>query len=171
MASRPAYRQPYDVRVWGMAFQLAWPVIWLFTRPFVWSYRVANRVFDFDKRGAVNNLKQLMEEVQSDCDELFRRYGGRIIPELSKGSASFDFATVVVEVRSLQLQATRDRGFTGWKITAPGSRYPWQPLDLVCQRFTALNRGPYSSFQLLRDHLPEIERLFANESWIPPIRP
>jgi hypothetical protein len=47
-----------------MAFQLAWPVIWLFTRPFVWSYRVANRVFDLDKRGAANNLKQLMEEVQ-----------------------------------------------------------------------------------------------------------
>jgi hypothetical protein len=170
MASRPTSRQRNSSRAPAMIFQVTWPVIWLFTRPFVWSYRIADQVFDFGKRGATSNLKRLTEEVESDCDELFRRYGGRILPELSEGSPSMDFATVVVEVRSLQLRASRDRGFTSWQITAPGSRYAWQPLDLVCQQF-ASNEGLYSTFRLLRDHLPQIERLFTSETWASPIRP
>jgi hypothetical protein len=146
--------------------------LWLLTRPFVWSYRITDRVFDLDKRGAATNLKRLMEEVESDCGYLFSKYGGRIVPELSSGSPSFDFATVVVEVRSLQLRATRDRGFTEWEITAPASPYPWQPLGLVCQRFASESgRRPSSTFGLLADHLPEIEQLVARDSWISPVRP
>ena len=29
----------------------------------------------------------------------------------------------------------------------------------------------YSTFRLLSDHLPEIERLFASDTWIPPVTP
>jgi hypothetical protein len=146
------------------------PVLWLVSRPFVWSYRIADRVFAFDKSGAAANLKRLIEEVKSDCDQVFRAYGGRVLPECSEGSPYMDFATVVVEVRSLQLRASRDRGFTTWQISSPGSRYPWQPLDLVCQQF-APNERLNSTFRLLRDHLPQIEALFASASWIPPVRP
>jgi hypothetical protein len=171
MADRPTYRQQRSSGMWPIWFQVARPAIWLLTRPFVWFYRIADLIFDLDERGAASNLKRLTEEVESDCDYLFSKYGGRIVPELSSGSPYFDFASVVVEVRSLQLRATRDRGFTNWEITSPASRYPWQPLELVCQRFAPENSRPSSTLRLFVDHLPEIEQLFAGDSWISPIRP
>src|ERR1700739_685880 len=97
--------------------------------------------------------------------------GDGVPTRLASDLAFHETLRLVLRCCSLQLQATRDRGFTRWKITAPGSRHPWQPLDLVCQGFAASSKGPYSSFRLLRDHLPEIEQLFASKSWIPPIRP
>ena len=151
--------------------EVARPAIRLWMRPFIWLYRAADHIFDLDKRGAASNLRRLREEVESECAYLFSKYGGRVVPELSNGSPYFDFASVVVEVRSLQLRATRDRGLTGWEITAPLFRYSWQPLELVCQRFAPENGCPPSTFRLLVDHLPEIEHLFANDSWVSPIRP
>ncbi len=171
MANRPTYRQQRNSGMWPILFQVARPAIWLLTRPFVWFYRIANLIFHLDQRGAASNLKRLTEEVESECDYLFSKYGGRLVPELSNGSPSFDFATVVVEVKSLYLRATRDRGFTDWEITAPASRYPWQPLELVCQRFEPENGRQSSTLRLLVDHLPEIEQLFASDSWVAPIRP
>ena len=170
MTNHRTSRQRNGSRVLALGARITTPVVWLVSRPFVWSYRIADRLFALDKRGAAANLSQLIEEVKSDCDEVFRVYGGRVLPAMSKGSPNMDFATVVVEVRSLQLQASRDRGSTTWQITSPGSPYPWQPLDLVCQQF-APNEGVYSTFRLLRDHLPQIEELFASDNWIPPLRP
>jgi hypothetical protein len=172
MANRPTYCQQRNSGMWPpILLQAARLAIWLLSRPFVWFYRIADLIFDLDKRGAASNLKRLTEEVESECDYLFSKYGGRVVPELSNGSPAMDFATVVVEVKSLHLRATRDRGFTGWEITAPASRYPWQPLELVCQRFAHENGRPSSTFRLLVDHFPEIEQLFASNSWISPIRP
>jgi hypothetical protein len=171
MANRPTHHQRRNSSIWPTLLQVTRPPIWLLTRPFVWFYRVADLIFDFDKRGAASNLKRLTEEVESECDYLFSKYGGRLVPELSNGYPSFDFASVVVEVRSLQLRATRDRGLTSWEVTAPASRYPWQPLELVCQRFAPEKGSPLSTIQLLVDHLPEIEQLFGSDSWISPIRP
>jgi hypothetical protein len=131
-----------------MLVQVARPAIWFFTR----LYRIANRIFDLDKRGAARNLRRLTKEVESECDCLFRKYGARVVPELSSGMSSFDWATVVVEVRSLQLRALRDRGPLTWQITAPTSRYSWQPLEIVCQRFTSENGRP-SSITVLANHL------------------
>jgi hypothetical protein len=145
--------------------------VWLLAQPFIWLYRAADLIFDLDKRGSARNLRRLREEVESECAYLLSKYGGRVVTELSHGSPSFDFASVVVEVRSLQLRATRDRGVTGWEVTAPASDYPWQPLDLVCQSFSSENGRPPSNLRLLVDHLPEIEQLFASDSWISPIRP
>jgi hypothetical protein len=169
MANNPTSRQRNGSKVLALGIRFIAPVVWLVSRPFVWSYRIADRVFALHKSGAAANLNQLIEEVKSDCDEVFRTYGGRVLPEVSKGEPYMDFATVVVEVRSIQLRAYRDRGSTTWQITSPGSRYSWQPLDLVCQQF-APTKGLYSTFRLLRDHLPQIEVLFASDTWIPPVR-
>ena len=141
----------------------------LVSRPIIWSFRVADRILDLEKREAAANQNSLIREVRLDCAEIFKTYGGRVVLELSEGSPSMDFAKVVVEVRSIQLRAFRDRGFTTWQISSPGSRYSWQPLDAVCRRFAPTGEGPYSTFRLLQDHLPQIESLFASESWIPPI--
>ena len=169
MANYPTSRQRNGSKALALGVRFIVRVVWLVSRPFVWSYRIAEGMFALDQRGAAANLKQLIEEVKSDCDEIFRTYGGRVLSEISKGEPSMDFATVVVEVRSLQLRAYRDRGSTTWQIASPGSRYSWQPLDFVCQQF-APNEGLYSTFRLLRDHLPQIEILFASDTWIPPVR-
>jgi hypothetical protein len=169
MANYPTSRQRNGSKALALGVRFIAPVVWLVSRPFVWSYRIAEGIFALDQRGAAANLKQLIKEVKSDCDEIFRTYGGRVLPEMSKGEPSMDFATVVVEVRSLQLRASRDRGSTTWQITSPGSRYSWQPLDLVCQQL-APNEGLCSTFRLLRDHLPQVEILFASDTWIPPVR-
>ena len=171
MVNQAQYIQRRKSPMWAVFFQVVRAALWLVTRPFVWSYRIADRIFDLDKKAAASNLERLVNEVQSDLGYLFIRYGGRIVPELSSGSPSFDWASVVVEVRSLQLRASRDRGGTAWQITAPASRYPWQPLELVCQRFAPANGRPSSTIGLLVDHLPEIEQLFATDSWASPFRP
>jgi hypothetical protein len=167
MVNRPTYHQQRKSGTWLAVSRFA---LWLLARPFVWTYRITDRIFDLDKRGAARNLKRLREEVESDCGHLFSKYGGRIVPELSSGSPHFDCASVVVEVRSLQLRASRDRGFTDWEITAAASRYPWQPLGPVCLRFASDNGRPSSTFRLLADHLPEIEQLLASDSWFSPVR-
>jgi hypothetical protein len=133
--------------------------LWLLSRPFVWTYNLLNLVFRLDQRGAASNLKRLKEEVESECADMFSIFGGRIVPELSSGLPYFDFATVVVEVRSLQLKATRDRGFTSWEVSSRTS--PWEPLEIVCQRFAPHNSSPQSPFKLLSDHFSEIEKLLA----------
>jgi hypothetical protein len=159
MVKRPTYRQQRKSGIWPLVSQFA---LWLLTRPFVWAYRIADLAFDFDKRGAASNLKRLSEEVEFDCGPLFAKYGGRIVPELSSGSPSLDYATVVVEVRSLQLRATLERGYTDWEITAPASPHPWDSLEQVCRRFARNSVRSSSTFQLLVDHLPEIERDYAD---------
>lgn len=135
-------------------------VIWLLSKPIVWSYRFISFIFQLDRRGAESNLRRLREEVEIQCADLFARYGGRIVPELSSGLPSFDFASVVVEVRSVLLRATRDRASTDWSITSSTSDLPWQPLESVCKRFAAQSSRYASSFGVLFDHLPEIEALF-----------
>lgn len=135
--------------------------LWLLSRPFVWTYSLFNQIFRLDQRGAVSNLKRLKEEVESEFGDMFSIFGGRIVPELSSGSPYFDFATVVVEVRSLQLKATRDRGFTSWEVSSRTS--PWQPLEIVCQRFVPHNSSSQSPSKLLREHFFEIEKILAKE--------
>jgi hypothetical protein len=137
----------------------------------VWVYRIANTIFDLDARGAASNLKRLTKEVESDCDYLFSKYGGRIVPELSNGYPSMDFASVVVEVRTLQLRATRDRGWTEWEITSATSRDSWQSLDLVCRKFAPTQGFSPSNMRLLVDHLSEIEQLLGGDSHSSPIHP
>lgn len=164
MAYRPTYRQQHRPGTWPTLIQIVIPAVWLVSRPIVWLYRLANLIFRLDERGAASNLKRLTKEVESDCDYLFSEYGGRIVPELSSGSPSFDFASVVVEVRSLQLRASRDRGFTSWEITSSNSSDPWQSLERVCQRFAPKDGPSPSTFHLLVDHLPEIEQFLAGGS-------
>jgi hypothetical protein len=164
MAYITTFRKKDNPGKWPTLLQVATPAIWLVSRPFVWLYRITDLIFDLDARGAASNLRRLTKEVESDCDHLFRKYGGRIVPELSGGSPSMDFASVVVEVRSLQLRASRDRGYTSWEITSPESREPWQSLELVCQRFAPMEGFSPSPLSQLADHLPEIEQLFAGDS-------
>ena len=171
MAYRTTYRQGRGPGKWPTVAQTVRPAIWLVSRPFVWLYRLANLLFKLDERGAASNLKRLTKEVESDCDYLFSKYGGRIVPELSSGSPYMDFATVVIEVRSLQLRAIRDRGFTSWEITPSNSRGPWQSLELVCRNFAPKEGFPPSTFHLLVDHLPEIEQLLAREHGLPSMLP
>lgn len=139
------------------AVPIQFALLWLISRPFVWLYQGIDLVFDLKKRGAASNLKRLSKEVESECADLFRRYGGRIVPERSSGHPAMDFATVEVVVGSLQLRAIRDRGFTGWEISTAGSGDPWQPLDAVCQRFAPDSVWMPASMQLLVEHFREIE--------------
>ena len=37
--------------------------------------------------------------------------------------------------REMPVKRVRDRGFTTWSNFFLGSRYLWQPLDLVCQQY------------------------------------
>jgi hypothetical protein len=163
MAYRPTFHERRSAGKWPTPLQVSISAIWVISRPFVWLYRLANLIFDLDARGAASNLKRLTKEVESDCDFLFSKYGGRIVPELSSGSPSFDFATVVVEVRSLQLRAIRDRGFTSWEVTSSKSPDPWQSLEQVCRRFAPKEGSLPSTFHVLIDHLPEIEYLLAGK--------
>jgi hypothetical protein len=110
MADRLAHRQQRNSGTLLLLVQIAHPAIWFVTR----LYRIADLVFGLDRRGAASNLKRLIKEVESECDYLFSKYDARIVPELSHGMPSFDWATVVVEVRSLQLSASRDRGPITW---------------------------------------------------------
>jgi hypothetical protein len=171
MAYRSTNIRPQGAGKWSILIQALRPAIWLFSRPFVWLYAFGNVLFNLDQRGAASNLKRLTKEVESDCDYLFTKYGGRIVPELSSGSPYMDFATVVVAVRSLQLRAIRDRGYTSWEITSSASRDSWQSLERVCRTFAPKLGSPPSTFHLLVDHLPEIEQLLAGESGLASTRP
>ena len=156
MTSRLMFKPQRGNRNSPASLQMSRLSLWLLSRPFVWSYRAANRIFQLDKRSATRNLKRLKEDVEYDCKDLLQTYGGRILPELSTGSPFMDFASVVIKVRSLQLRATRDRGDTSWEISSRNSS--WQPLDLVCQRFASENIRLISSPQILCEHLPQIEQ-------------
>jgi hypothetical protein len=131
-------------------------------RLFAWLYRFADSIFHLKEKGAARNLKRLTSETESDCKYLFEMYGGRVVPELSSGSPYFDFASVMVEVRSLWLRATRDRGTTEWEITSRSSGSPWYPLESVCQKFASKDSHLSSTLRVLYDHFLEIEHFFAN---------
>jgi hypothetical protein len=134
----------------------------MLSRPFVWTYRLANTVLNFEQSDAKRNRDRLIEEVYSECGCLFDRYGGRVVPELSRGSQVNDSAYVVVEVRSLQLRATRDRGFTDWEITAPSSSKSWDGLETVCERYRTEDDRFATPMRILADHMDEIERSLAD---------
>ena len=135
--------------------------LWILSRPFVWTYRIFDRIFGLDQRGAASNLKRLRQEVESDCEGLFSTYGGGVVPELSRGSPRNDFACVVVEVRSLQLRATRDRSYTSWEISSRTS--PWEPLEDLCEKLAPKNQI-HSPWRFLNEHLLEIEQVLAGDS-------
>ncbi len=91
MVDQAQYIRRRKSPMWEALFLVLRAVLWLVTRPFVLSYRIADLIFDLDKKAAANNLERLVKEVQSDLGYLFIKYGGRIVPELSSGSPSFDW--------------------------------------------------------------------------------
>jgi hypothetical protein len=135
------------------------PVIWLFKG----LYRLGDLLFDLDKRGANSNLARLTREIEGDYDYLFSEFGGHIVPEQASGNPSFDWASVVVELNSVLLRASRDRGYTDWYITAKGSRYRWQPLDPLCRKLATDPGATLSMYRALKDHLPELEKNLTGE--------
>ena len=85
-----------------------------------------------------------------------------MVSKLSRGSQGNPSATVVVGDRSLQLRATRDRGFTDWEITASSSGRPWDDLEAVCKRYITEGDRVATPMRILADHLDEIERSLAD---------
>jgi hypothetical protein len=102
--------------------------------PIVFLYRLVDRTFDLSGRAAKRNLSNLTREVQTKYGFLFSKFGGRILANESSGAPSMDHASLVIEVRSLCLQASRDRGETSWSVCALGSPNSWQQLEIVLNR-------------------------------------
>jgi hypothetical protein len=131
--------------------------------PFRLLYRVLNRIFDLDRRGAESNLRRLTREVENQYDFLFSEHGGRILPELSSGDPAMDFATVVIELSDLYVRAMRDRGYTQWFVSLNGAEHSWKSLDPILKKISPPESLPYSEYQGLRFHLSEIQQLLRSK--------
>lgn len=113
---------------------------------------------------AASNLRRLTKEVEDQYGFLFTEDGARVVPESSNGYSAMDFATVVLQLSHLYLRAVRDRGHTNWYASLDGSESSWQRLDLILKTTHQPQPLPYySDDELLRHHLPEIERLLKAE--------
>jgi len=72
-----------------------------------------------------------------------------------------DFATVVIEVKSLYLMASTDRGSIDWSVSTKQSDRGWYPLAVFAPKLKA---STTDSYRLLSEHLAEIERLIQSEN-------
>jgi hypothetical protein len=124
------------------------------------TYRALDSLFDLDRRAADRNLGKLIGYVYARYGFLFERFGGKVVPELSAGDPSMDFATVVIEVKSLYLMAASDRGSIDWSVSTKRSAQGWYPLAVFAPKLKA---GTTDSYRLLSEHLPEIEHLMQSE--------
>ena len=71
-----------------------------------------------------------------------------------------DFASVVIEVKSLYLMASSDRGSVDWCVSTKRSHEGWYPLSVLVPKLRANTDDAY---RLLSEYLPEIERLMLAE--------
>jgi len=125
------------------------------------TYRALDSLFHLDRRAADRNRRKLVRYVYARYAFLFERFGGKVIPELSEGAPTMDFATVVIEVKSLYLMASTDRGSIDWSVSTKQSDRGWCPLAVFAPKLKA---STTDSYRLLSEHLAEIERLIQSEN-------
>jgi hypothetical protein len=161
MESSSAKRKYGSVR---FVVKLLYPLLLPIALLFKYFYRVADLLFNLDKRAASSHLAKLTREIEQNYSFLFSEYGGRIIPELSGGDPSFDWAFVVLEIGDLRLRAVRDKGSTDWYITSKTRDSSWQQLDTLCRKLASKPEQNNPTFWIFRNHLSEIEAILADES-------
>ena len=140
----------------GIVVFLLRPVVMAFR----FAYRLADWLFDLDRRAARSNLNGLIRELERDYSFLFFPWGAHVLPEQSHGEPTMDFATVVLELPSIMLRATRDRGNIDWEVSLKSTESPWESLQLIVTRIR-----PEASMTLrhvLENHRAEMEWLLAN---------
>jgi hypothetical protein len=134
-------------------------VVWLL-KPvalvFSFAYRIANLLFGLDRRAEKRNLQSLIRELERDYSFLFFPVGARVILEQSSGARTMDFATVVLELPSILLRASRDRGFIDWDLSLKSSDSPWEPLNRIVQKLQP--DGSITLRDVIEKRLPEIEQ-------------
>jgi hypothetical protein len=126
-----------------------------------WLYRVADRAFDLNRRGADRNLANLIREVRSDYRFLLEKYNCHILAGESYGDPSLDHAIVVIDAVTFRLRAARDRGDTLWAVASIETPQSWRSLDAVFRAIEPDTKYPYSTAALLEKHFFEVGMLLS----------
>jgi hypothetical protein len=154
-------RQPRKSADWqGVLLLLLTPVI----EAIKLAYRLVDSIFDLDQRARDSNLRSLPHDLERDYGFLFTEYKGRILPEHSYAEPSMDQAVVEIEVGTILLRATHDRGYIDWEITSNDSRSHWQSLDQLCRRISPSDTSRYSMYLVLKHNFSAIEKLVTDSS-------